>query len=228
MNFINTQTCPQTFKSRENWRACPALDVVHMKQPKTTSTNTSYIVTSRHALPSLPDDKTTPIFSVGASTTRLLEDAGYLNIHTGVGTVADMPGLIKKHLNTPSITYLGEKSREKPAVDLFNDHDIAINYIPVYETRPNPDFPGLLQTEIEQSKDSETCILILSAKAGEAIHQAAETLLNFDFSHINALCLSQSVVKSIEAINWKSVSCPARPTRAAFEVFLQQYDKDLR
>lgn len=164
-------------------------------------------------------ERNKPVFCVGAHTAAIAREQGWKNIQftkDNSGTALNAllagqtfpPGSLFLHLSGDIIATPIESSK------------FSIKRIPVYKALPIPSFSA--ETREALMNGGIAAVLFFSARtasvfAGLAEKEGCTQVL----STIKALCLSDSVVKSLEHLRWKSIRIAESKSRDSLLALLE-------
>ena len=181
--------------------APPALDFAGVVALAFTSAN------GVRALAGLSTRRDFPVFVVGSATAASARAAGFADIRSAQGGVADLARLLTATRPTGAILHPGAL---EPAGDLVGDltaAGLSARALAVYDT-----VPLAVPTEVLDRLASIHAVLVHSPKAARRL---AETLTANPAPDLDILCLSPQVRNALAAETDRRVLTAARPSEDA-------------
>lgn len=167
-----------------------------------------------------------PVYTVGDKTARRARQAGYKNVISAGGNADDLIDLLKQE-NMPKDSKLLYLSGYDIAKEI-NVDNLIVTRLPLYQAEQVDAFSAELLSLLHQHK--LRYVLFYSVRTALCFndlvkkHECTPALKS-----IKALCISDSVVKSLKDLPWKDVQCAKSPNNDALIALLQQNrgDKDM-
>jgi uroporphyrinogen-III synthase len=156
-----------------------------------------------------------PVFSVGKATASAARDAGFDNIESADGDVAELAGLVAARLD-PKAGTLVHVAGSRVAGDLsglLTDKGFAVHRAVLYEAgKPEALTPALADSL--KSHDIGLVLFFSAATAQNFVDLVAAAGLASALAPVTALCLSQAVATALErpgGAGWADVRVAPRP-----------------
>lgn len=160
-----------------------------------------------------------PVFTVGDHTAEIATQAGFTDVRSASGTMKDLVALIRRQMVPPSklLHLRGRDVRDNPAILLPQSEGWSINGISLYNAEPvNAPAPGAVEA---LASGQVAAVLFYSARSASAF---ASLYNGFDFKGVQALCLADSVVESLDRSQWGDILVSARPDQSGMMALLQR------
>ena len=157
-------------------------------------------------------DKSLPAYCVGNRTASIARDKGWQNVKSAGGNVNDLNLLLEQEdfiSDLPLLHLAGEDIATPVSVQ-----GTEVLRAAIYQARQAAKFSPLCFDLL--MKHALVYVLFFSSRSAEAFsllvrkYGAQEALQG-----IKALCLSDSVVKSLHDLQWQSIECAYKPERQA-------------
>ncbi|MCB9987742.1 MAG: uroporphyrinogen-III synthase [Rhodospirillales bacterium] len=162
-------------------------------------------------------DRSHPVYTVGGQTKKAALEAGWENVFSADGTAADMISYLGRRVEdhgTPLLHVCGADV----AVPI-DAPGLSIDPLPVYKAVPVQNFTDELLLALDEN--TIVAALFYSARTAQAfVHLLEKYERTEAISSIKALCLSDSVVKSVEGLPWEGVRVAGRPDGEAMRALL--------
>ncbi len=177
------------------------------------------IVTSKHAVYGIDNhdiSRNIDVVCVGEVLKKQLLSLGFVNVRNCFESGDDLLSDIKEHSDSYERSlYLRGKDVQHDIKSVCSAQNILFEEFVVYESIANLDsvakHSGLLMS------DQDVTICVFSRKGADSI---AEGICNADLVDVvkrtNILCLSESMISSLEQFQWRNISCCTSPTRDEF------------
>lgn len=164
------------------------------------------------------DDRSLQVYAVGEATANAAREAGFKNIVTADGDLGALNRLlmqVKAHDNRPVLHVCGIHTAGEVIAKEF-----TVERLPLYEAKA----ADTLSADCLEALDEGAfdVALFFSPRTGRTF---AELLQKYGRTQaaasINALCLSDSVVESVESLPWRSVRAASTPDMAGITALLE-------
>ncbi len=174
------------------------------------------VFTSAHAARIFPEktraDENATVLAVGAQTSQAAREAGYKDVIDAGGTTKTLLDVIEeKDLSGPFLYPRGVHV-QGDLEGRLKERGHECRSIEVYEAVK---IPRLSEEALYAIRNGLiTSVLLFSPRsAGIFCENAAQAGLSDSFHTINALCLSETVVKSLLGLSWRNISVAPHPDR---------------
>lgn len=166
------------------------------------------------------------VFAVGDHTAALARQAGWSDVVSAAGTMADLVALMRETLESPArlAHFRGRDVRHNPAEDLEPD-GYRVDGIVLYEANPVPTLPPHIIAALQDY--GIHAVMFYSARSAAAF--AAVLRRDWpeaDLRGTKALCLAHSVVESAMGLNWGEILVSPTPDQAGMQSLLNQIVRD--
>lgn len=160
-----------------------------------------------------------PVFAVGDHTADMARQAGFTDVRSAAGTMKDLVALIRRQMVPPSklLHLRGRDVRDNPAILLPHSEGWSVDGITIYQADPvHAPAPGA----VEALEDGQVlAVLFYSARSAQAF---TGLYSGFDFTGVQALCLANSVVESLDRSQWGDILVSARPDQSGMMALLER------
>lgn len=166
------------------------------------------------------------VFAVGPHTAAQARQAGWRDVVSAAGTMADLVVLMRETLAPPArlVHFRGRDVRHDPAADLEPD-GYRVDGIVLYRADPAPALPAPVVAALRNSEIA--AVLFYSARSAQAFIAALRRdWPEADLRGTKALCLAHSVVESAMGLNWAEILVSPTPDQAGMQSLLNQIVRD--
>ncbi|MDB5491896.1 MAG: hypothetical protein JWO78_1745 [Micavibrio sp.] len=160
-----------------------------------------------------------PVFTVGDHTAEIAAQAGFTDVRSASGTMKNLAGLVRRQMVPPSklLHLRGRDVRENPAILLPQSEGWSVDGITLYEAeRVNAPAPEAVEA---LDAGQVEAVLFYSARSAAAFMNLYK---RFNFRGIQALCLAESVVESLDRSQWAEIIVSARPDQSGMMALLKR------
>lgn len=164
------------------------------------------------------DNRTLPVYAVGEATANAAHEAGFNNVTTADGDLGALNRLlmqVKAQDNRPVLHVCGVHTAGEVIAKEF-----TVERLPLYEAKAADKLSAECLKALDEARLD--AVLFFSPRTGRIF---AELLEKYGRTRailpINALCLSDSVVESVESLPWRSVRAAPAPDMAGIMALLE-------
>lgn len=187
-----------------------AVDLAGVQALALTSANGARILAERTARRDLP------VFAVGDATAAAVRAAGFSDVASAGGDVADLAALMASRLD-PSAGAVFHAAANRPAGDLkgrLEAAGFAVRRVALYDAVPRRAFSPTTDAALRDGRID--AVLFFSPRTGKTfVRLLSESGLTAHCGRIAAVCLSAAVAEEIEQLPWRALRIAAQPTQAA-------------
>ena len=201
----------------------PMLEIEYMQglQPPDMTSFEAMLFTSAHAVDAVIeqfrwDMSKNKIFAIGDKTAEKLISYGVQNLLQANGTSEDLCRIIAKNLSSQSAPILHLCGRHvSDTLKYWIDHyTLNVQPLAIYKAKEMQDIPENVQSLIIDGKISD--VIFYSARTAKIFVKIMKKKgLENLFQETRVLCLSPSVVKSIEEFCWGDIKIAKTPSTCA-------------
>lgn len=194
---------------------CPMLDIqpVDFEVPDPAAYDV-LVFTSAHAVSAYAGNVricSQRVYTVGSATAERALQKGFADVRTPTGKAADVPDFIEQHeQKNVRILYLHGRDISYPLEDAMRERGFSMDSAVVYEALKSS---TIGKDCIRAMRSGEKGIVMLfSKRTAEAFVDAVcAEKLEKALGHIKVLCISDSVVKYVQAYSWDGVYVSENP-----------------
>lgn len=159
-----------------------------------------------------------PVFAVGDHTASVAMAVGFTDVRSAAGTMKDLVALIRRQMVPPSklLHLRGRDGRDNPAILLPQSEGWSVDGITLYNAEP-VQAPALEAVEALESGQVDA-VMFYSARSAASFMTLYK---RFNFRGIQALCLADSVVESLDRSQWAEIIVSARPDQSGMLALLK-------
>lgn len=187
------------------------------------------LFTSAHAVRFFSEDvleRNIPVYVVGERTKAEVERFGYNTVFSADGTGVDLVELVKEHI-TDQDTLLVHVRGLDVARDLSEDlgrEGFRVQKLIVYKAQ---DVDRLRdETLYALGSGALDAVTFFSKRTAQVfLRNVEEANLSGALADIKALCISESVLKCVQAFSWSGTYVAQRPNRQGMLELLQRYGR---
>ncbi|HEY6430396.1 MAG TPA: uroporphyrinogen-III synthase [Acetobacteraceae bacterium] len=199
----------------------PLLEIRSLN-PVLPSDADAVLVTSRNAVPALPDwARNRPVFAVGAATAGRARRAGFTDIRNADGDAAMLALLVRRELPAGRrLLLLTGKGQGETLRAMLRDHAAEVTRCAVYEALPAPRLPEPAREAL--GGRSVGAALFFSAETARCmVRLVQEAALEETVGVAEACAIGRAVAVALGSLPWRRIRTAAHPTQDEMLALLQ-------
>lgn len=169
-----------------------------------------------------PDWFSKTAYAVGEGTAEAARAAGFIDVRAGTGRMIDLTARIAGDFDAPGrlLHISGADIRSNPAMMLPADQGWRVDRVVLYRAVM---LDGLTLPVLEALEArTVAAVLLYSARSAQAFLKAVENSgLRADFSGVHALCIADSVLESVQGVDWAGIHVAPTPDQSGMLALIE-------